>query len=71
MTPKGVKIVIEIYAFWPDERRHDMNNTHKLLCDAWEKILYEDDCYILARDMDFSVDRKAPRLECFVYRKED
>lgn len=69
LAPKGVKVVLEIYAFWPDGRRHDMNNTHKLLCDAWEGILYEDDCFVLARDMDFEIDRKSPRLECFVYRK--
>lgn len=69
LKPKGVKVVLELYAFWPDARRHDMNNLHKLLCDAWEGILYEDDCYVLARDMDFSIDRKCPRLEVFVYEK--
>lgn len=69
IAPKGIKVVLEIYAFWPDGRRHDMNNSHKLLCDAWEGILYEDDCSVLTRDMDFSIDRKRPRLECVVYLK--
>lgn len=66
-----VKVVLEIVAFWPDARRRDMNNTHKLLCDALEGIVYLDDKMVLARDMDFSVDRKHPRLEVCVYVKEN
>ena len=34
------KIVLEVVAFWPDGRRRDMNNTHKLLCDALEGAVY-------------------------------
>lgn len=47
------KIVLEVFAFWPDGRRRDMNNTHKLLCDALEGALYLDDKMVLVRDMDF------------------
>ena len=65
------KIVLEVFAFWPDGRRRDMNNTHKLLCDALEAALYLDDKMVLVRDMDFSVDRKRPRLEVCVYVKDD
>lgn len=65
------KIVLEIVAFWPDARRRDMNNTHKLLCDALEGVAYYDDKMVLVRDMDFSVDRKHPRLEICVYVKDD
>lgn len=65
------KIVLEVVAFWPDGRRRDMNNTHKLLCDALEGALYLDDKMVLVRDMDFSVDRKRPRLEVCVYVKDD
>ena len=65
------KIVLEVVAFWPDGRRRDMNNTHKLFCDALEGALYLDDKMVLVRDMDFSVDRKRPRLEVCVYVKDD
>lgn len=65
------KIVLEVVAFWPDGRRRDMNNTHKLLCDALEGAVYLDDKMVLVRDMDFSVDRKRPRLEVCVYVKDD
>ena len=65
------KIVLEVVAFWSDGRRRDMNNTHKLLCDALEGALYLDDKMVLVRDMDFFVDRKRPRLEVCVYVKDD
>lgn len=65
------KIVLEVFAFGPDGRRRDMNNMHKLLCDALEGALYLDDKMVLVRDMDFSVDRKRPRLEVCVYAKDD
>ena len=65
------KIVLEVVAFWPGGRRRDMNNTHKLLCDALEGAVYLDDKMVLVRDMDFSVDRKRPRLEVCVYVKDD
>ena len=65
------KIVLEVVAFWPDGRRRDMNNTHKLLCDALEGAVYLDDKMVLGRDMDFSGDKKRPRLEVCVYVKDD
>ena len=65
------KIVLELVAFWPDARRRDMNNTHKLLCDALEGAVYLDDKMVLVRDMDFSIDRKHPRLELCIYIKDD
>ena len=40
---KDEKIVILLWAFWPDNRPHDMGNLHKLLPDALENILYEND----------------------------
>lgn len=42
-----------------------------MLCDALEGALYLDDKMVLVRDMDFSVDRKRPRLEVCVYVKDD
>ena len=68
---KDEKIVILLWAFWPDNRPHDMGNLHKLLPDALENILYENDRNVLIRDMDFSLDKKRPRIEVVVaYKKE-
>lgn len=63
------KVVIEVIAYWQDARKHDMNNTHKLLADAFEGILYENDNMVLMRDIDFSIDRKKPRLEVTIRLK--
>lgn len=60
---KGEKLILELWAYWPDKRRRDMSNMHKLLPDTLEGILYEDDCMVLIRDMDFDIDRKNPRVE--------
>lgn len=65
------KIVLEVVAYWPDRRRRDMNNLHKLLCDALEGVLYPDDKMVLVRDMDFAIDQKCPRLEICIYPKEE
>ena len=72
-TPaKGVKVVVELVAYWPDGRTRDMHNAHKLLMDALEDAgIYQNDKYALARDMDFFIDRQKPRLEVFVYLKPE
>lgn len=57
------KVVVELWAYWPDKRRRDMNNLHKLTADALEGAIYVDDRWALMRDMDFAVDPKNPRLE--------
>lgn len=48
-----------------------MNNCHKLLPDALESILYENDRCVLIRDRDFCVDPYKPRIEIIVARKEE
>ena len=63
---QGVKLVMELWAFWPNYRRRDIHNLHKLIADAFEGLLYEDDKWVLIRDMDFDVDRKNPRVEYVV-----
>lgn len=72
-TPEpSEKVVVAIYAYWPDNRIRDMHNSHKLLMDALEDGgIYHNDKFALARDMDFSVDRKEPRLELFVFLKPE
>lgn len=65
------KVVVELWAYWPDAVKRDMNNLHKLTADALEGAIYANDRYALIRDIDFSIDRKNPRLEVRVSLKED
>lgn len=67
---EGEKLVMKITAFWPDNRRRDVHNLHKLLCDVPEEIAYDDDKYVIVQDQDFSVDRVNPRVEVELMRKE-
>ena len=71
MPKKGEKIVLELVAYWPDGRRRDMNNCHKLLCDALENVLYIDDKCVLVRDIDYHIDNERPRMEVCVYPKDE
>ncbi len=70
MPEKGIKIILEIYAYWPDKRKHDMNNLHKLICDAFEGVVYPNDSSVLVRDMDYYLDRENPRVEIVCYEKD-
>ena len=48
------KIVVEFWNRWPDDgHKHDMHNQHKIVMDMLEGIVYNNDQYALARDMDF------------------
>ena len=60
------KLVMEIWAYWPDNKKRDIHNLHKLIADAFEDILYKDDRNVLIRDMDFYIDRENPRVEICV-----
>ncbi len=64
----GDKVVIELFVYWPNGRRRDMHNLHKLTADALEGAVYSDDRYALLRDMDYTIDRTNPRLELTIYR---
>lgn len=63
------KIVIEIFVFWPDNRKRDCSNLEKILIDSLQDIVFEDDRYALVRFMDFEVDRENPRVELTIYKK--
>lgn len=65
------KIVIMLYAYWPNDKRiRDMSNMHKILPDALQGIVYENDCNTLVRDADFEKS-KHPRVEVFIYLLQD
>jgi len=68
VCPMGSKVVVRLWFYWPDKRRRDPNNCHKLLADSLEGVCYDDDKWALLRDMDFTVDRDKPRVEVEVER---
>lgn len=69
--PRGTKVVVELVAFWPDNRTRDMHNLHKQVADVLEGIVYENDCDALLRDVDWSVDKGDPRLEVLWYEADE
>ncbi|MBE3589992.1 MAG: RusA family crossover junction endodeoxyribonuclease [Firmicutes bacterium] len=64
--PRGSKVRVRIWYYWPDRRRRDTHNTLKALLDALEGIAYEDDRDALPQVMDYAVDRGNPRIEMLI-----
>lgn len=65
------KLVAEVTIYWPTRRKRDVENVGKLLWDALEGIVYENDQWLLPRYMDFQVDKHNPRVEIKFYRMEE
>jgi len=63
-------LVMELYFFFPNRLMRDSPNMLKVLLDAFEGILYENDRYILPRIMEVMYDKDNPRLEIYLKRKE-
>jgi len=63
----GVWLVCELRFYFPDLRRRDCHNQHKLVMDALEHIAFVDDRWVLVRDMYVGLDRKNPRIEIKIY----
>ncbi len=68
-APQG-KLVVDAWYYWGDKRRHDTDNSRKLLADALAKGLKVDDSVFLWRDQNTTVDREDPRVELEVYPYE-
>ena len=62
-----VKVIVEMWVYWPDKRRRDAHNLTKLLCDALEGTVCSDDKFMLVRIMNFELDRDNPRVEVLAY----
>ena len=62
------KVIVELTCYWPDKRRRDVSNLDKLLLDALEGVVYDDDRWALPRWMDFMTDKAHPRVEVVVKR---
>lgn len=65
----GEKVILRLWFFLNDNRRKDTHNTLKLLLDALEGVIYEDDRYCLPQVIDFEIDRTNPRIEIEVELK--
>ena len=67
---EGVWLIAELTFYFPDCRRRDCHNMHKLVMDSLEYIVFKDDRWVLIHDMYVGLDRKNPRIEITIYPKE-
>ncbi len=64
------KVVVELTYFWPDRRRRDTHNRIKEVMDVLQEAgAFLNDCQALARERDFLVDRRRPRVEVMIRAK--
>lgn len=64
---EGVWLVCELRFYFPDKRRRDCHNQHKLIMDALEHIAFKEDRWVLVRDMYVGLDKSNPRVEVRIY----
>jgi crossover junction endodeoxyribonuclease RusA len=58
------KTVVKLWFYFPDHRRRDTHNSLKILMDTLEKAqIFVDDKYALPQIIDYSIDKKNPRVE--------
>lgn len=67
----GKKIIADWWVWWPDAGVHDPNNLEKVLWDAFEGIVYDDDRWVLPRCQNFELDTQNPRVEVEFRVKEE
>lgn len=66
----GVWMICELTFYYPDLRRRDSHNMHKVVLDALEHITFVDDRWVLVRDMYVGLDKEYPRIEVKIYPQE-
>ena len=52
-----------MWFFMPDKRKRDSHNTLKILLDAMEGFVYENDFYVMPRIQEVAYDKENPRVE--------
>ena len=57
---------ISIKLYFPDRRRRDRDNRHKISMDALEGIVYKDDCQIQNADVYKEFNKENPRIEIII-----
>jgi crossover junction endodeoxyribonuclease RusA len=60
----SVEVTIDIY--WPDNRKRDLDNTAKSICDGMNGIVYADDSQISKLTVTKHTDKIHPRAEVTV-----
>ena len=72
---KGEKIVVELTPYFPNDKiKRDATNAFKLMMDAFEGIIYDNDYYALGRIKDLkTIEEKdeEPYFKVDIYKKED
>ena len=63
--PLEGEIKAEVHLYWPDKRKHDIDNIKSLL-DACTGILWLDDSQITDLHLRKSFDKQNPRVEMFI-----
>ena len=64
---EGVWLIAELTFYFPDKRRRDCHNMHKLIMDSLECVAFVDDRWVLVRDMYVGLDKEFPRVEVKLY----
>lgn len=70
LEDEGVWLVAELTFYFPDKRRRDCHNMHKLVMDALEYIAFKEDRWLLVRDMHVGLDKENPRIEVRIYPEQ-
>lgn len=65
-VPLKGSLEVSIKLFFPDQRRRDWDNWHKLSMDALTGIAYEDDSQIEIAHVEKFIDRETPRIEIII-----
>lgn len=66
----GEKVVVQMAFYLPDDGKiRDTHNAKKLLLDALEGVIHENDMWIIDRTIDFHFVEENPRIELEIARK--
>ena len=63
LEEEGVWMICELTYYYPDLRRRDGHNMHKIILDSLEHVAFKEDRWVLVRDMFIGLDRHNPRIE--------
>lgn len=66
--PLDIALQVEITLYFPDHRRRDRDNRHKISMDSMEWIVYLDDKQIEQALVRKRIDKKNPRIE-FIFEE--
>lgn len=65
-APLSGELKVSLSLYWPDRRKHDIDNGLKFLLDALSGILWVDDGQVVDLQVTKHYDRENPRLELSV-----